>query len=216
VSLSADKPAVLGPPLRGSNWLALNGPSNTSGHRRALAPFNGRLHISQRFAIDWVKVDNNATFSGEPKDNKAYFAYGNEILAVANATVSKTKDGVPENIPGDSRAVPITAETIAGNYVVLDLGSGRFAFYGHLQPGSLRVKPGDNVRRGQVLGLVGNSGNSDEPHLHFQVGDSDSLLGSEGLPYVLASFEVLGPVAPGSKSNALPLQNALVKFPPSP
>jgi hypothetical protein len=217
VSVSTVKPISLGPPLRGSDWLAANGPSNTSAHRRALMPIEGRLHDAQRFAIDWVKVGaDGRTFSGDQKDNKTHYAYGNEALAVADATVSEIKDGIPENIPGPaSRAVPISLETIGVNHVILDLGGGRFAFYAHLQPGSLKVKVGDKVRRGQVLGLVGNSGNSTEPHLHFQVTDANSPLGSEGLPYVLESFEVLGATAPGPKTNALPLEGARVKFPES-
>jgi murein DD-endopeptidase MepM/ murein hydrolase activator NlpD len=214
VTVSSAKPPVLGPPLRGSDWLAANGPSNTSGHRRALIAIDGKLRDAQRFAIDWVKVDDKGrTFSGDEKDNKTHYAYGNEVLAVADATVSETKDGIPENIPGPaSRAVPITLETIAGNHIVLDLGGGLFALYAHLQPGSLKVKVGDKVRRGQVLGLVGNTGNSTEPHLHFHVSDANSPLGSEGVPYVLDSFEVVAGASPGPKTNALPLQGARIRF----
>ena len=73
-------------------------------------------------------------------------------------------------------AVPITAETGTGNQVALDLGDGQFAFYAHLQPG-VRVKLGERVRRGQVLGLVGNSGNATGPGLHFHIGDRNSLNG---------------------------------------
>lgn len=185
---------AIGSPLRGEHWLAANGPSNTSGHRRALIPIDGHAAIAQRFAIDWVKLrDDGKTFQGDEKDNKNYLAYGNEAYAVADGVVTETKDGIPENVPGiDSRAVPITLETVGGNHVILDIGGGRFAFYAHLQPGSLRVKLGDKVRRGQVIGLVGNSGNSTEPHLHFHIGNSSSPLGAEGLPYSLASFEVVG------------------------
>ena len=75
-----------------------------------------------------------------------------------------------------------------GNYVVVDIGEGRFAFYAHMQPGSLRVKPGDKVTTGQVLGLLGNSGNTDAPHLHFHVMDGASPLLSDGLPYAFTSF----------------------------
>lgn len=214
LKVSESKPIVLGPPLHGTDWMAGNGPSNTSGHRRALMPVEGRLHIAQRFATDWVKVGpNGQTFSGDAKDNKTHYAYGSEVLAVADATVVATRDGIPENVPGPtSRAVPITLETIGGNHVILDLGGGRFAFYAHLQPGSLRVKLGEKVLRGQMLGLVGNSGNSTEPHLHFQVTDSNSPLASEGLPYALESFEIItGPLA-GPRRNALPLEGARVKF----
>jgi murein DD-endopeptidase len=199
----ASTPAVaIGPPLDGGDWLAGNGPGKTSAHRRAFITIEGRGRIAQRFAIDWVRINpNGQTFTGDQKDNRSYRAYGAEALAVGDSVVAATKDGIPENVPGlTSRAVPITLDTVGGNYVVLDLGGGRYAFYAHLQPGSLRVNSGDRVKRGQVIGLVGNSGNSTEPHLHFHVSDGVSPLGSEGLPYALAGM-------PG-----MPLQNERVTF----
>ena len=221
----AKGPIVISPPLRGSEWLAGNGPSNTSGHRRAMIPTGGGVHIAQRFAIDFVQLNpEGRTFSGDQKDNKNYRCYGAEALAVADGVIVATKDGIPENVPGaTSRAVPITLETVGGNHVIIDLGNGRFAFYAHLQPGSLRVKNGDKVRRGQVVGLVGNSGNSTEPHLHFHISDANSPLGSEGLPYALPSFEVQGrgwgwkpatPAAPAEKrQNEIPLESEVIRFP---
>jgi murein DD-endopeptidase MepM/ murein hydrolase activator NlpD len=212
--LRAARPVVIGPPLRGSDWMAANGPHNRSQHRRALIPINGHAVIAQRFAIDWLQLNSEQlTHTGDPKDNKNYKAYGNDVLAVADATVAATKDGIPENVPGiASRAVPITLETIAGNHIILDLGGGNYCMYAHLQPGSLRVKPGDKVKRGQVLGLLGNSGNSTEPHLHFQVMDGPSPLGAEGLPYHIDSFELLSGDNAGKKENSLPMQNQRVKF----
>ena len=213
-AVSAVKPIVLGPPLRGSDWVAGNGPSNESIHRRALMPINGSLHDAQRFAIDWVKVDSGGrTFSGDEKNNRSYYAYGKEALAAADGIVTEIKDGIPENVPGPDRAVPITLETVGGNHVILDLGGGRFAFYAHFQPGSLRVKVRDRVRRGQVLGLVGNSGNSSEPHLHFHISDSNSALGSEGIPYLLDSFDLFNGNAKQTITNALPLEDVRVSFP---
>jgi hypothetical protein len=218
VLVSQAKVITLGPPLRGANWLAANGPGNGSVHRRALILLNGAMYIAQRFAIDWVQIGpNGRTFQGDDKDNKTHFAYGNDILAVADGVITEVKDGIPENIPGPtSRAVEITPETIGGNHVVMDLGSSHFAFYAHMQPGSLRVKVGDKVRRGQVLGLVGNTGNSTEPHLHFHITNGNSGLGSEGLPYVLESFEVLtGPNTWEPRRDQLPLLNTRVRFPDS-
>jgi len=182
--------------------MAANGPSNTSGHRRAMIPIDGAYHIAQRFAIDWVRIGaDGKTYTGDPLDNKNYHAYGTDVLAVADGTVVEVKDGIPQNIPGaDSRAVPIDLETVGGNHIVLDLGGGRYAFYAHLQPGKLRVKMGDKVKRGQVIGLLGNSGNSTEPHLHFHLSEGVSPLGSEGLPYILESL------------GAMPAENAKVKF----
>jgi murein DD-endopeptidase MepM/ murein hydrolase activator NlpD len=208
------EPVTIGPPLRGQGWLALNGPSNISLHRRALIPIAGRARIAQRFAIDWVKVGpDGRTFSGDRLKNESYHAYGAHVLAVADAVVASVKDGIPENVPGlTSRAVPMTLENIAGNHVILDIGKGRYVLYAHLQPNQIRVSQGQKVRRGQVIGLVGNSGNSTEPHLHLQVCDASSPLESEGLPFAFESFEVLG----GSidkRSGEMPLQNELVRFP---
>ncbi len=219
----ATNPIVIGPPLSGDRWVAANGPSNTSGHRRALIPTEGRATIAQRFAIDWVRVDDSGeTHHGDPLDNNNYYAFGAEALAVADGVVTEVLDGVPLNVPGiDSRAVPITLENVGGNHVVLDIGNGHYAFYAHLQPGSLRVKLGDKVRRGQVVGLVGNTGNSTEPHLHFHISDATSPLGAEGLPYALTSFELQGHAGetklvidakPRTQILALPSEGEMVKF----
>ncbi len=215
---------VIGPPLRGSGWLAANGPSNESGHRRALIPIDGTPSIAQRFAIDYVQLDSGGrTFAGDRATNASYYAQGEEALAVLDGVVAATRDSIPENVPGiNSRAVPITLETVGGNHVIVDIGGGRFAFYAHLQPGSLRVRKGDRVKRGQVLGLVGNSGNSTEPHLHFHLSDGPSPLGSEGIPYVHESFEVIGscrfmgncmPAAPETRTRVMPFANLIVRFP---
>ena len=80
----------------------------------------------------------------------------------------------------------------AGNFVSLDLGDGRFAVYEHLKPGSIRVQPGQRVRRGEVVAQLGFTGDSTGPHLHLHVGDAPSPLGAEGLPFVFDRFEVLG------------------------
>ncbi len=224
VSVTAEAVAI-GPPLRGGPWLAANGPADASGHRRSLIPISGTPAIAQRFAIDWVKIDDgNKTFKGDSLKNESYYAEGVDALAVANGTVVEVKDSIPENVPGaNSRAVPITLETVGGNHVIIDIGGGHYAFYAHLKPGSLKVKLGDKVTRGQVIGLVGNTGNSTEPHLHFHVADANSPLGSEGIPYRLDSFEVVGHCAafgatcqrsaPATRKGEVPLENALIRFP---
>ena len=217
---------VIAPPLRGGPWLAANGPSAESGHRRAMIPLSGSYYIAQRFAIDWVKLDARyKTYSGDSLKNSSYYAYGNDALAVADGIVTEVKDSIPENVPGiNSRAVPITLETVGGNHVIIDIGGGRYAFYAHLQPGSIRVKLGARVKRGQVLGLVGNSGNSTEPHLHFHVSDASSPLGSEGVPYIFESLQIVGScqslgggcsmsTTPTVRHREMPVANELVRFP---
>jgi murein DD-endopeptidase len=219
---------VINAPLTGEDWVAGNGPSNTSAHRRALIPVNGRAYISQRFAIDWVEsYPDGKTYQGDPADNRNYRAYGHEIHAVADGTVTETKDGIPQNTPGaKSLAVPITLETIGGNHVIIDIRNGLYAFYAHMQPGSLRVKVGDKVKAGQVLGLLGNTGNSSEPHLHFDICNASSMLACEGMPYAFASFEVEGKGESWKPSDAheaavkhemeIPLEDEVIRFAPIP
>ena len=216
VALQTSKPIVIGPPLAGSDWLAMNGPGSRSEHRRALLAAGGHVVAPQRFAIDWMRLKTtDSRFTGNSKNNQNYGAYGAAVLAVAEATVMRMKDGIPENTPGeDPDPVLITDETETGNYVILDLGDGNYCLYAHLQPG-VRVKVGDRVKRGQTLALIGNSGNSTEPHLHFQVmNGTSSLLDPEGVPYLIDSFELLSGRNGGTKTDALPMENMRVKFGP--
>jgi hypothetical protein len=226
-------PLVIGPPLQGEGWLAINGLGNTSGHRRALIAGDGKVRIAQRFATDWVQIGaDGQLFHGDPAQNENWYGYGVEALAVADGVVVDVQDGIPENMPLTGEfAVPITLETLGGNYVIVDVGGGNFAFYAHLQPQSLRVKIGAEVQRGQALGLLGNSGNSDAPHLHFHITDANSAVGAEGIPYVFESFEVQGMVesldsfesgegwrpAPAASTETrqkeIPVENAVIRFP---
>jgi hypothetical protein len=223
---------IIDPPLRGEGWLASAGFSNISGHRRSLLLVNGQVRIPQRFATDWARIGSSGQlFHGDPTQNESWYAYGEEVLAVADAVVVGVKDGIPENVPlSETFAVPITLETVGGNYILLDLGKGHFAFYGHLQPDSLRVKVGDRVRQGQALALLGNSGDSSGPHLHFHITNANSPLGAEGVPYVYSEFDVQGTVAslevvlngegwrPAPNASAdtrrreLPVEYAVVRF----
>lgn len=139
----------------------------------------------------WIPVDANS-YHGDPLKNENYYAYGTPLMAVADGVTAATKDSIPQSVPGaNSRAVPITMTTVGGNYVAIDIGHGRYALYAHLQPGSLRVKAGDRVKRGQVIALLGNSGNSTEPHVHFQIADGPTFLSSEGIPHAM-NFDVVG------------------------
>jgi hypothetical protein len=185
-------PISIGPPLRGGDWLTGGGPSNTSYHRRARMALNGEVYFAQRFAIDYVKLSaQGKTYAGDPKKNSSYLCYGADVLAVADGKVVGLKDGIPENTPDPvARAVEMTLATAGGNYVALDIGFHRYALYGHMIPGSLKVKVGEMVKRGQVLGHLGNSGNSTEPHLHFQIADAPSFLAAQGLTYVYDQVQV--------------------------
>ena len=196
VPVRARQAVVISPPFGGGGgpWVAVNGPSNTSGHRRTAIPLTGEARIGQRFATDWIKLGpDGLAFHGDSLVNANWYGHGTPVVAVADGFVTEVKDGIIENVPfSPTMAVPITLETVGGNHVILDIGGGNFAFYAHLKPGSVAVKLGDRVKRGQQVGLLGNTGNSTAPHLHFHVGDGSSPLGAEGLPFVFEKFELLG------------------------
>jgi Peptidase family M23 len=211
---------VLGPPVEGANWLAADGPSNDQDnhHRRGVVIFDGRAVDSRRFAIDWKQIRDGASFSGDAREVRSYYSYGKAVLAVADGRVIAARDGLPDNIPGHGEsfhpAVPITLETVAGNTITLDLGGGQFAYYMHLRPGSLHVKSGDRVRRGQVVARIGASGDAREPHLHFEVTTSSKLLAGEGVPYLIDRYRCKsasdGPME--LRIRELPLDNSVVVF----
>lgn len=232
-SLDVGAPAVVvSPPLKGGRWAVAGGCcAPYSYHRAATLPINGTIYVPERYAIDFVQLnDKNMIYSG-PRDQLSSYAYfGNEIHSVANGIVVQIADGLPEQVPG-KLPESTTIQMLGGNYVVVDIGEGRYAFYAHMQPGSLRVRVGDRVVTGQVLGLLGNSGNTDAPHLHFHVMDAPSPLLSNGLPYVFTGFEGQGvlrddkPLSTGgavnvdtsalagTHKNQLPLNNQVVRFP---
>ncbi|MGC2275011.1 MAG: M23 family metallopeptidase [Candidatus Binatus sp.] len=190
LDLNQDDPIVIHSPLRGKNWLAANGPSNTSPHRRAMLPVNGLPHIGQRYAIDWIQLgDDGKTFTGDEHDNKSYHAWDQEIHAAADGKIVEVKDGIPENVPNSGKlAVQMTYDTLAGNHIIEQLNEDHYAAYAHLRPGTIKVKVGDTVHAGDVLAHLGNTGNSSEPHLHFQVCDAPSFPASEGLPFAIDQY----------------------------
>jgi hypothetical protein len=194
VEVSERKPVVISPPLRGGKWVAFGGYCGVVGHRRTLLPVDNKQTSAQRYAIDWCRLDddNRSTF-GDPYANTSCAAYAQPVYAVADGTVVTVVDKFDEQVPflpkgTDRYSYP------AGNCIVLDIGDGLYGMYAHLKPGSIKVKPGDKVKRGETLALLGNSGNSTGPHLHFHVVDSPSILGSNGVPYVFDKFNLIGEI----------------------
>jgi murein DD-endopeptidase MepM/ murein hydrolase activator NlpD len=188
-------------PLAGTLYVAA-APDLDSHHRWA---------INQEFALDLVALGGNGnTHQGEGSRLADFYSYGRDVLAVADGTVVAVETSATESDsrlrqPGESSEAfqqrtaaeqnqllaqaPIKA---AGNYVVLRHGGGEHSQYLHLKPGSVRVKPGDQVRRGQPIGQIGHSGNSTEPHLHFQLTDGPDPMVSRGLPIVFSNVTVEG------------------------
>jgi len=228
-------PVLLGPPLIGKGYLAGDGCCDTIRHVRALLPLNGRFALAQRFAIDWEQIDDqNRLVKGDRSKVENYTIFGKDVTAVANGTVVATRNDLPEQPPGKlPDNLPI--DQADGNFVVLDIGNGAFALYAHMQPGSVKVAAGAKVKVGDLLGKVGNTGNTSAPHLHFHVMDGPSPLQANGIPYIIDHFSMtaidkagtadfdkaestgapltLTPInPPAQKRNVLPMDLTVVDF----
>ncbi len=190
-----EEPAQIGSPLSGKRWLTGEGCCDTlTSHRAAIFPIDGEFHAPERFAIDWVQVGKNGKLYDGPKDElSSYPYYGAKIHAVAAGRVVGTRDTEPEQTPGQFPN-GLALNDFGGNYVVVDIGEGRYAYYAHLQKGAkgVLVEPGDRVRKGQVIGKLGNTGNTDAPHLHFMVIDGKEPLTSGAVPFEIDSFYTRG------------------------
>ncbi|BBX85699.1 M23 family metallopeptidase [Mycolicibacterium aubagnense] len=203
VPVSDHKPAVIEPPLRGAGWLDGNSCCDMTPHRMALNPIDGKLWGAERFAIDYEQLQpDGRLFTGDGAKNTSYAYFGADVHAVAAGPVVAVLDGLPEQVPGQN-PTGLTLAQYGGNHVVQDIGNGNFAFYAHLQTGSVTVKPGDQLNAGQVLGHVGNTGNSTGPHLHFHVMSTADPLRSDGLPFVFRSFRLTARVDSMAAGEAL-------------
>ena len=177
-------------PLEGM-WYDGAGPSLHSHHRWA---------VPQEFAHDFMRIGaNGLSYGGEGKSFTDYYAYGQPVLAAADGQVVAVLDGEPEDVallqqagePLETYVQRIVerqnqqlargARGIVGNHVVIRHGD-EYSLYGHLKPGSVRVKAEDTVTRGQQIAAVGSSGSSTEPHLHFHVCDGPDVMACAGIP----------------------------------
>jgi murein DD-endopeptidase len=183
---------TLDAPLRGGQWVAIYDPLLKGGHRTAIYTLGGRARIPGRFAIDFITLPPDGALPRNPAHRSVDGnGFGTEVVAVADAVVAAAVDGMADHMPQ-----PVALEIASGNYVSIDLGGGRLAFYEHLQRGSVLVKAGQRVRRGDVIARLGASGSTSiGPHLHFHVADANSLLEAEGMPFVFRNFTVLGQFA---------------------
>jgi hypothetical protein len=220
-------PVVIAPPLRGTGWANLNGCCAASAHRSARLAVDGTQLVKfELFAIDWMRLEGNRLFTGDGTRNEDYFAFGFDVLAVADGTVAFVRDRLPEETPNEPVKAVQQPLDYGGNEVVLELAPGVYAFYAHLQPGSIRVQVGETVTTGQVLGLLGNTGNTTAPHLHFQLADGPDVLTATSLPFVLDHWTLAGTVDPQSTPSdvrvagtpeaqvgTLPLELTVADFP---
>jgi murein DD-endopeptidase MepM/ murein hydrolase activator NlpD len=233
VALAEPTRLTLGAPFRAGRWLVHEGPGrHASHHWRSQLAGNGRVTIPQRFAIDFLGLDAQGRAvrrAAKGSANEDWIGFGAEVLAVGDGLVRDARDGVADRAPLAVSGPPAstTARGLYGNFVVLETG-GVFVHYAHLQHGSLQVRPGQRVRRGDVIGRLGNSGNTTGPHLHLHVSDRVTFEEAEGLPYLFRDVHVLGETsadraldleepaaafaAAGARRRGLPLHGTVVHF----
>ena len=186
-------------PVRGASFVGW-GASLHTGHRWILP---------EAYALDIARLGSSGlTYSGEGARFSDYYAYGVEIYAAGAGKVIEAANDVGEDpsllqLPGEStdaytarvrenQAKLLKTENgLLGNYVLIEHANRDYSLYAHLQPGSVRVRPGDSVAAGTLLGRLGSSGNSTEPHLHFQVCNGPSALQCSGMPVNFSNIKIL-------------------------
>ncbi|ALA85397.1 peptidase M23 [Stenotrophomonas maltophilia] len=150
-------------------------------------------HAGQRFALDLLVLRDGRSHRGDGLRNDDYYCFGRPILAPADGTVVEVVEGVADNVPGQMNAAQLT-----GNRVILDHGNEEYSVLAHLRQGSVRVAQGQVVRSGAHLGDCGNSGNSSEPHLHYQLQAGPVFGVGEALPAQFSGYVADGqPIARG-------------------
>ena len=193
---ATDGPVVLGAPVPPGIWYMSEGCcADDTHHRRGLGPINGELSVPQRFAIDFYKLDEqHRTWVGDPSKLESFLTYRVPILSAAAGTVVAALDGFANTtaLPNPPKPPPIN-ETV-GNHVIVKVAEGVYVLYAHMDPGSVAVRVGDQVTRGQQLGLIGSSGNSTTPHLHFQILTLPTYFPADSKPFAFDSFTLLGRV----------------------
>ncbi len=196
VDVNPEQALVLGEPIKGGRWINLNGCCDfaNSAHRRVIRSVDGEEFFPERYSLDIMEVDEeNNLFIGDPNLNESWLGYGAELIAVADGVVSRVVKGLPDNKPGESPPFPISLSDGAGNIVIMHIGSGIYALYAHMIPGSNdHLEVGAFVAKGEMVGLLGNTGQSGAPHLHFQVMDGNSIAEAEGVTFEFEQFDDLG------------------------
>jgi len=171
---------------------------------KLILPFKGRWNVgwggdtvnlnyhveykAQKNAFDFLIRDNEGkSYKTNGRTNQDYYAFGKEIIAPCDAEVVLAVDGIEDNNPGELNPL-----YIPGNTVILKTENGEYLFFAHFQQHSVKVKEGQKVKKGNLLGLCGNSGNSSEPHLHFHIQNVKDMNKATGIKSYFSNIIVDG------------------------
>ena len=159
----------------GECWTVANGGNNKeTSHSWSIC--------NQRYAYDFYIQKNGSTFSGNGKNVTDYFCYGKTVLAAADGIVIEIKNLFEDTPIPEKEEVDCHASDVRGNYIIIQHSEHEYSTIAHIKKDSFCVKVGDKVYRGQQIACCGNSGNTSEPHIHFQVQQGKSFLLSASLP----------------------------------
>ena len=203
-------PIVLAPPVRGPGWVSFSGCCDAATlHRIARLIVDGaRWAKIETFATDWLPLRDGRLFEGDGTRNEQWLGYGEEIVAAAAGTVVAMRDDLANQTPNHQPVGLQTPRDFSGNYVLIQIAPDVWAAYAHMAPGSVAVGVGDRVTVGQRLGLIGNSGDTSAPHLHFQLCDGPDITTSNSLPFVFSDYTLSGTVDANQLALALHDPNA--------
>ena len=161
---------------------------------------------NQQFAFDFVIADDaGRTHKGEGKTDEDYFAFGREILAPADGVVTGVINGVRDNVPGSMN--PYSA---VGNAVLIQHRDNEVSVMAHFKLDSIKVKVGDKVTKGQLVGLCGNSGNSSEPHLHYHLQNTPVIQDGTGIKCLFEKVTIIKDGQPQMKTNYSPIKGDVI------
>ncbi len=192
VTINRRPAIVIKSPVMGNGWLAAAGCCKPNIHRDTRWALDGRrIETAETFFIDWNRVKIDKIYDGNGKKVEQHYAFGQDVLAVADGRIVSIHDGIPDQTPFQVM-VPKVKEDYGGNHVILEIASNVFALYAHLQSGSLTVKVGDAEKAGARLAKIGNTGPSEGPHLHFGLSDQPNFVSGRSLPFVFDSFTLAG------------------------
>lgn len=190
---SFDQTAALRPPFDGEWTVVDGGVTKATSHSWGL--------LAQRYAYDFLVTDDRGrTHSADGIWLDDYYAFGEPALAPAGGIVVAAKDGLRDHPRPGTGWTDWRTWDVRGNHVVIDHG-GEYSLLAHLQEGSVAVEPGDRVDVGQRVGRCGNSGNSTEPHLHYQLQDTPGFLTAMGLPPAFSGVELVRRDAPTTPAD---------------
>lgn len=164
-------------------WYTINGGvTEDTSHSWQILP--------QRFAYDFFIVNEEGkSFQGDKKDLHNYYCYGKEVLAPADGTVVAIKNNFPDcRIMDNGQPDPDTPD-IGGNRIIIKHSANEYSAICHLMPKSIMVKKGQTVKRGDIIAKCGNSGNTTEPHIHFQIQNTAHFYSSIGLPVLFSNIQ---------------------------